>query len=273
MAEGLARRLFGGLADVQSAGSAPSRVNPLAIAAMREVGIDLGAHRSKSVDEIDPATVDVVITLCAEEVCPVWVGGVRRRHWPIPDPAGGDLAAFRAARDMIRWMLLGYAAATSPVPIEPARAEDLDQVRGLLAACELPDGGIGDQFPSAYAVARREGRIVGVAGLEVHGDAGVLRSVAVAPGERGTGLGLALTAERLVAGRRAGLAAAYLLTTTAADYYDRFGFARIARDGVPPAVAASTEFATNMCPSTATCMTISCVLPAGSPSPEQEVRT
>lgn len=99
MAEGLARQMFGG--SVQSAGSRPSHVNPLAIQAMREVGIDLSTHTSKSVDSIDPASVDTVITLCAEEVCPVFLGNVQRLHWPIPDP-DGTLESFRAARDAIR---------------------------------------------------------------------------------------------------------------------------------------------------------------------------
>jgi len=110
MAEGLARAMFGERARVQSAGSQPSRVNPYAIEVMSEAGIDLSAHRSKAVDGIDPATVDVVITLCAEEVCPVFLGGARRLHWPIPDPASDDpslsrdqlLARFRTARDTIR---------------------------------------------------------------------------------------------------------------------------------------------------------------------------
>jgi arsenate reductase len=105
MAEGLARHLLGPEVRVQSAGSAPSRVNPLAIEVMREIGIDISGHASKSVDAIDPATVDTVITLCAEEVCHVFLGQARRLHWGLPDPAGvaGDeaarLAAFRATRD------------------------------------------------------------------------------------------------------------------------------------------------------------------------------
>jgi len=110
MAEGLARAMFGERAGVQSAGSQPSRVNPYAIEVMDEAGIDLSTHESKSVDGIDPAGVDVVITLCAEEVCPVFLGGARRLHWPIPDPASDDpslsrdqmLARFRIARDTIR---------------------------------------------------------------------------------------------------------------------------------------------------------------------------
>jgi arsenate reductase (thioredoxin) len=110
MAEGLARHLLGERARVQSAGTRPSRVNPYAIEVMREIGIDLSAQASKAVDTIDPATVDLVITLCAEEVCPLFLGSARRLHWPLPDPASDDpalshddlLARFRATRDHLR---------------------------------------------------------------------------------------------------------------------------------------------------------------------------
>lgn len=118
MAEGLARSLFGERIPVMSAGSEPSRVNPHAVEVMREVGIDLSTHRSKSVQSIDPTTVDTVITLCAEEVCPVFLGSARRLHWPIPDPASTDetipretmLARFRNARDTLRAKLEQFAA-------------------------------------------------------------------------------------------------------------------------------------------------------------------
>jgi arsenate reductase len=110
MAEGLARMLFGDAVPAQSAGSEPSTVNPYAVEVMKEIGVDLRPHTSKSVQTIDPETVGTVITLCAEEVCPVFLGKARRLHWPIPDPASRDqsipredmLARFRAARDTIR---------------------------------------------------------------------------------------------------------------------------------------------------------------------------
>ena len=118
MAEGLARMMFGDRATVQSAGSQPSRVNPYAMEVMRELGADLTSHASKSVETIDPATVDTVITLCAEEVCPAFLGSARRLHWPILDPASPDpsiardemLRRFREARDTIRAKLEAYAA-------------------------------------------------------------------------------------------------------------------------------------------------------------------
>jgi arsenate reductase len=85
-----------------------ARANPLAIAALAEIGIDTAGQRSKSVSTIDPKTVDLVVTLCADEVCPVFLGRVQRVHWPLPDPAaaaGTDaerLARFREVRDEIR---------------------------------------------------------------------------------------------------------------------------------------------------------------------------
>jgi len=117
MAEGLARKMFGDRVPVQSAGSEPSIVNQYAIEVMKELGIDLGTHTSKSVQTIEPQTVGTVITLCAEEVCPVFLGKARRLHWPIPDPASKDpsipreemLARFRTARDTIREKLERFA--------------------------------------------------------------------------------------------------------------------------------------------------------------------
>lgn len=118
MAEGLARLIFGDRIPVQSAGSEPSVVNPYAIEVMRELGVDLTTHRSKSVQTIDSASVDTVITLCAEEVCPVFLGKVTRHHWPIPDPASKDstipreemLVRFRTARDTIRAKIEQFAS-------------------------------------------------------------------------------------------------------------------------------------------------------------------
>lgn len=122
MAEGLARSIFGDRIPVQSAGSEPSTVNPYAIEVMRELGLDLGTHRSKSVETIDAATIGTVITLCAEEVCPAFLGKARRLHWPIPDPASKDpsipreemLRRFRTARDTIREKLEAFARESRP---------------------------------------------------------------------------------------------------------------------------------------------------------------
>lgn len=116
LAEGLARNLFGSRARVESAGSEPSgKVQPWAVAALQEKGIDANAHFSKAVDSLSPAflaSLDFVITLCAEEVCPAVVTKGKRVHWPIPDPAHVPEqekgAAFRAARDEIEKRLRAF---------------------------------------------------------------------------------------------------------------------------------------------------------------------
>lgn len=117
MAEGLLRHLGGGDLEVCSAGTQPSTVHPLAIQAMAEIGIDIGAQRSKHLDEFRQSTFDDVITVCdhAAESCPVFPGGTRRTHWGLPDPAAADgeqtdrLDAFRRVRDALdlrlrRWL-------------------------------------------------------------------------------------------------------------------------------------------------------------------------
>lgn len=130
MAEGLARAIFPGSVEVVSAGSAPATLNPLAVEAMAEAGIDIAGHHSKSVDDVAPETTDLIVTLCAEEVCPIVPGAVRRLHWPIPDPAAaGDLAAFRSARDQIK-----------------ARIEVLAQL------IDLPEGPAGSEFHASVRV-------------------------------------------------------------------------------------------------------------------------
>ena len=108
MAEGIARSLAPAGVTVSSAGSAPTRVRPQAIAVLREQGIDISHHTSKAVASIDSKTVEVVVTLCGEEECPVFFGKALRVHWGLPDPANvrgseeEQLRSFREVRDEIR---------------------------------------------------------------------------------------------------------------------------------------------------------------------------
>ena len=114
MAEGLARSLAPEGVTILSAGSTPAQVSPYAIEVMSEIGIDLSAHHAKSVDDIPKEEVATVITLCAEEVCPVFPGAVAKLHWPHPDPAGAVgskeeiLESFRRVRDQIRAKLVAF---------------------------------------------------------------------------------------------------------------------------------------------------------------------
>jgi arsenate reductase len=109
MAEGFARSLAPGGVAVMSAGTEPSRVHPMAVEVMSEVGIELTGQRSKHLDDVPWREADTVVTLCgeAEEVCPAVAAPVRRVHWPLPDPSAAPEAeqrrVFREVRDEIRW--------------------------------------------------------------------------------------------------------------------------------------------------------------------------
>ena len=106
MAEGLARTLLLGR-DVYSAGSVPTSPHPMALKALKLRGIDASAQKSTAASDIDPASVDLVVTLCADEVCPAFLGAKDQLHWPLEDPAGHDeseaqmLARFVKTRDAI----------------------------------------------------------------------------------------------------------------------------------------------------------------------------
>ena len=136
------------------------------------------------------------------------------------------------------------------IEIRGARGEDRDAVAAQLERTALPPDGLDEQFGDAYAVALADGEIVGAAGVEVYGRAGLLRSVAVDPGWQGHGVGRRLTEERLRWAAARGLDTVYLLTTTAGGYFPRLGFAPVAREEVPAEVRGSLQFA-SVCPSTA----------------------
>lgn len=112
MAEGLLRRDGGERFEVHSAGTIASFVRPQAIEAMREIGIDITGHRSKSVEEFLGQEFDHVITVCdnANDNCPVFPGNTNRIHWSFDDPAeSGDIQVFRRVRDEIREKLADFA--------------------------------------------------------------------------------------------------------------------------------------------------------------------
>ncbi|HEY3937569.1 MAG TPA: arsenate reductase ArsC [Bryobacteraceae bacterium] len=123
MAEGLLRHDAGDAFEVESAGTRPGTVRPEAIAAMRELGIDISGHRSKHVDDFDGQQFDYVITVCdnAKESCPVFMGAVKRLHHSFDDPpppsVGTDeerMAIFRRVRDELRAYLREFAQTASP---------------------------------------------------------------------------------------------------------------------------------------------------------------
>jgi protein-tyrosine-phosphatase/catechol 2,3-dioxygenase-like lactoylglutathione lyase family enzyme len=128
MAEALARKRFGEAVRVQSAGHKPSQVNPFALRALQAIGIQADSQHSKHVDTIAPESVDLVITLCAEAVCPVFVGQAKRLSWAMPDPDRKEedlndaqrLAHFETTRDAIAQRIEVLAALRDgPAALDP----------------------------------------------------------------------------------------------------------------------------------------------------------
>ena len=139
-----------------------------------------------------------------------------------------------------------------PVSIDRCRPEDQPAVFRLLGDNGLPTAGLADHLAHAL-VARVGGRVVACAALEIYADGALLRSVAVAAGHRGSGLGQQIVRAALDLARERATTSVYLLTTTADGFFPRFGFQRIAREDVPPEVRTSIEFQ-SACPESAVVM-------------------
>jgi amino-acid N-acetyltransferase len=149
-------------------------------------------------------------------------------------------------------------AAGNATVVRPARPSDLAAVLDLLTAARLPVQGVPLQgvkegFGEGYAAIEHNGAIVGAAGIEIYGRLGLLRSVVVDPPSRGAGLAKSLLCDRLTWAESLSVEAVYLLTTSAADYFSRFGFGTIDRKSVPSQIQNSVEFRL-VCPTSATVM-------------------
>ncbi|WP_342375540.1 arsenic resistance N-acetyltransferase ArsN2 [Myxococcus stipitatus] len=129
---------------------------------------------------------------------------------------------------------------------------DLGAVEALLTTAGLPRQGVAAHLPH-FLVAEREGTLVAAAGLELYGTSALLRSVVVSESQKGTGVGTELVTRLIERAAAEGLEAMFLLTTTAADYFPRFGFVRIDRADLPPALHASEELR-GACPASAVVM-------------------
>jgi amino-acid N-acetyltransferase len=138
------------------------------------------------------------------------------------------------------------------VELRTAKRDDLSEVLSLLSRAQLPTAGVADVFPH-FIVAESEGNIVGVVGLELYGGSALLRSAAVEESWRGSGVGRVLVERALDLARERGIDDVYLLTTTAEEYFPKFGFACISRDAVAEEVRSSVEFRT-ACPASAVAM-------------------
>lgn len=139
-----------------------------------------------------------------------------------------------------------------PITVRRAGPEHLDRVEALLAADGLPSGDVRAE-PDCFSVALSSGAVVGVGGVEVHGSAGLVRSVVVESAHRGRGYGTALCEALENRARDEGVDALYLLTTTAPGFFRRRGYEAVAREAAPAGIRRTTQFA-ELCPASATCM-------------------
>jgi arsenate reductase len=261
----MANAFFNRLADPKqarstSAGTDPgARVHPEVLAVMREKGIDLDDAKPQRLTTQLATGARLLVTMGCGDACPV-VPGLQRDDWPLADPKGQPLARVREIRDEIErrvrsllvskgWLRSPSATRASPT-LRSATAADLAAIESLLQRVSLPPDGLRDQFPDAYSIAEIDGVLVGAAGLEVYGDAGLLRSVVVADAWRGQGVGEALVRERLERARRRGPGRIYALTTTAASYFLRLGFVPADRAAAPESIKQSPQFA-SVCPTSA----------------------
>ena len=133
-----------------------------------------------------------------------------------------------------------------------AMARDLPDILALLRRCELLESGVAEAIDD-FVVLRNGNELLGCAGLEVYGQHGLLRSVAIQPSARKLGLGRQLVDAVVAAARSRGLCELYLLTTTAPEFFERLGFAPLPRASVPSAIAESWEFRVG-CPQSARTM-------------------
>lgn len=136
--------------------------------------------------------------------------------------------------------------------VTAATPADLPEIRALLAANGLSGDGLEDVAETTL-ISRSRGRIIGCAALEVYGAAALLRSVAVDAGWQARGLGTELVEKAMRLAQSRQVSEMFLLTTTAAEYFERHGFARCARDDAPGAMQRSIEF-TTLCPASAVTM-------------------
>lgn len=258
IAEGIARALAPRQVRITSAGATRGRVDPLAVRVLAELSVNAADQHSKGLDEVDASDVQAVLVLSEEDPTPPALRGALKVHWPLPDPAEGGgreeerLARYRAVRNELRRRLMRVFAREAVAPaatagtttsIGPASGGDLDAIKRLLVASLLPSRDVGSQ-EQRFIVASENGKILGCAGLQVAGQDGQVRSMAVHWTRRNAGLGTRLHERLLFEAVLAGVRTLYVVTTTAEEFFSRHGYRRVATEAVPPALRATEEFAT-----------------------------
>jgi len=256
IAEGLAQALAPRQVRISAAGATRGRLDPLAKRVLAELSVEIADQHPKALDELDTSDVQAIVVVSEQDPTPPALRDILRVHWPLPDPAAGGgteeekLARYRAVRNELRRRLIRVfarelvaAAATggSTTSIGPAAGGDLDAIQRLLVGSLLPSRDVGGAS-QRFIVATENGRPIGCAGLQVAGQDGLVRSMAVHWTRRNAGLGSRLHERLLFEAVLAGVRTLYVVTTTAEDFFAGHGFKKVAATAVPPALQASEEF-------------------------------
>jgi len=256
LAEGIARGFAPRQMLVTSAAIVRGPSDPIALRVLAELSVASVDQHPKALAELDTSDVGAILVVSEEDPTPPSLQGVVRVHWPLPDPAAGGgtveerLARYRAVRNELRRRfmrvfareLVAHAAtASTTTSIGPAAGGDFDAVKRLLMASLLPSRDVGGP-DQRLIVASEESRIIGCAGLQIAGEHGLVRSMAVHWTRRNAGLGSRLLDRLLFEAVLGGVRRLYVVTTTAEDFFAGHGFLKVAADAVPPALRTSEEF-------------------------------
>jgi protein-tyrosine-phosphatase/N-acetylglutamate synthase-like GNAT family acetyltransferase len=283
LAESILRKEGAGRFNAFSAGSQPKgKVNPFALKVLAALDYPTDGLRSKPWDEFavpGAPAMDFVFTVCdsaAGEMCPIWPGQPMTAHWGIEDPAavaGTDIEKERAFSTAARF-LKNRIVAFLNLPMDSIdgmvlrrHLQRIGSTEGATQLVLLPIDGVAPELHAALAAEQlpvddlaeegrrffrviRGGATVGFAGYELHGDAALLRSIVVLPDHTDHGIG-ATTLQLLIGeAAQAGARRGYLITTSAAPFFEKLGFVPVGRDAVPEAILATRQ-AASLCPASA----------------------
>lgn len=287
LAESILRKEGAGRFNAFSAGSQPKgQVNPFALKVLAALDYPTDGLRSKPWDEFaspGAPVMDFVFTVCdsaAGEMCPIWPGQPMTAHWGIEDPAaveGSDIEKERAFSMAARY-LKNRVGAFLNLPMDAIdgmalrrHLQRIGSAEGATQLALLPIDGVAPELHAALTAEKlpvddlaeagrrffrviRGGATVGYAGYELHGSDALLRSIVVLPDHKGHGIGE--TTLRLLIGEaaRVGARRGYLITMSAAPFFEKQGFRPVDRASVPEAILATRQ-AASLCPASATILT------------------
>lgn len=256
LAVGLARALAPRQVRISSASPGAGPVDPLARRVLAELSVDFADQHQKALAEVETSGVQAILVVGEGDPAPAALPGVLRVRWALQDPAAGGgsaeekLARYRAVRNELRRRLIRVfareltpAAATggTTTSFGPASGGDFDAIKRLLVGSLLPSRDVGEGR-QRFIVASEGGRIIGCAGLQVAGEDGLVRSMAVHWTRRNAGLGSRLHQRLLLEAVLAGVKRLWVVTTTAEDFFGRHGFRKVEAAAVPAELQASEEF-------------------------------